>query len=93
MFFEMLAEAPYRIPFAGVNLLRSAPSNPREEHWMVHRSLQSLALDKRLIRRRGWIPADKLEQELAGLPDVSDRIAEPEEELEEQGSGNEGEVP
>ena len=31
--------------------------------------------------------------ELAGLPDVSDRIAEPEEELEQQKAGNEGEVP
>jgi hypothetical protein len=60
---------------------------------MVHKSLRSLALDKRLTRRRGWIPTEKLEQELAGLPDVSDRIAEPEEELEEKGAGNEGEVP
>lgn len=60
---------------------------------MVHKSLRSLALDKRLIRRRGWIPTEQLDQELAGLPDVSDRIAEPEEELEQQGTGNEGEVP
>ena len=60
---------------------------------MVHKSLRSLALDKRLLRRRSWIPTEKLEQELAGLPDVSDRIAEPEEELEQQKAGNEGEVP
>ncbi len=60
---------------------------------MVHKSLRSLALDKRLIRRRGWVPTEKLEQELAALPDVSDRIAEPEEELEEQETGHEGEVP
>jgi hypothetical protein len=60
---------------------------------MVHKSLQSLALDKRLLRRRSWIPKEKLEQELAALPDVSDRIAEPEEELEQQKAGNEGEVP
>jgi hypothetical protein len=60
---------------------------------MVHKSLQSLALDKRLLRRRSWIPTEKLEQELASLPDVSDRIAEPEEELEQQKAGNEGEVP
>ena len=60
---------------------------------MVHKSLRALAFDKRLTRRRGWITTEKLDQELAGLPDVSDRIAEPEEELEEQGAGNEGEVP
>ena len=51
---------------------------------MVHKSLRSLALDKRLIRRRGWLPAEKLEEQLARLPDVSDQIAEPEEEVEER---------
>ncbi len=60
---------------------------------MVHKSLQALTLDRRLLRRRGWIAAEALEQELAGLPDVSDRIADPEEDLEEQGAGNEAETP
>lgn len=60
---------------------------------MVHKSLRALALDRRLIRRRGWVPAAELERELAALPDVSDQIAEPEEELEEQATGNEGETP
>lgn len=59
---------------------------------MVHKSLRALALDRRLLRRRGWIAPETLEQELANLPDVSDRIAEPEEELEQE-SGNEAEAP
>ena len=60
---------------------------------MVHKSLRALALDRRLLRRRGWVSAETLEQELASLPDVSDRIADPEEDLEQQGSGNEAETP
>lgn len=60
---------------------------------MVHKSLRSLALDSRLTRRRGWISPEKLEEELAGLPDVSDRIAAPEDELEHAGGGEQREVP
>lgn len=60
---------------------------------MVHKSLLALALDRRLIRRRGWIPPEELERELSSLPDVSDRIAEPEEELEPPAAGDAEEVP
>ena len=60
---------------------------------MVHKSLRALTLDRRLIRRRGWISAEELEQELAGLPDVSDRIAAPEEDLESERGGESGEIP
>ena len=60
---------------------------------MVHKSLRSLALDRRLIRRRGWIPPEKLEEELAALPDVSDRIAAPEEDLEQESSGEPADLP
>jgi hypothetical protein len=43
---------------------------------MDHRSTQKLKLDRRLIRRRGWISQEELERELAALPDVSAKIAE-----------------
>lgn len=33
-------------------------------------SMQKLRLDRRLIRRRGWIGKAELERELTGLPDV-----------------------
>ncbi len=45
---------------------------------MDRRSTSKLKLDKRLIRRRGWISKEELERELAALPDVSAKIAEPE---------------
>jgi hypothetical protein len=37
-------------------------------------SIQKLRLDRRLIRRSGWISAQELEQELAALPDVSEKL-------------------
>jgi hypothetical protein len=46
-----------------------------------------------MTRGSGWISPEKLEEELAGLADVSDRIAAPEEELEQAGGGEQGEVP
>jgi hypothetical protein len=42
---------------------------------MERRSLANLHLDRRLIRRRGWISRDELERELSALPDVSSKIA------------------
>jgi len=45
---------------------------------------QKLRLDRRLIRRRGWISRAELDQELAALPDVSDKIASAEEEPGEE---------
>ncbi len=45
---------------------------------MDRRSTSKLKLDRRLIRRRGWISKEELERELAALPDVSAKIADPE---------------
>jgi hypothetical protein len=46
---------------------------------MVHESLRKLRLDRRLLHRRGWIGEEELTKDLATLPDVSDKIAPPEE--------------
>jgi hypothetical protein len=54
---------------------------------MDRKSIHKLKLDKRLIRRRGWISAEELERELEALPDVSDKIAEPEPEPQEGENG------
>jgi len=40
---------------------------------------RKLQLDRRLIHRRGWISKSELEKQLADLPDVSDKIAPPDE--------------
>lgn len=45
---------------------------------MDRRSTAKLKLDRRLIRRRGWISKEDLERELAALPDVSAKMADPE---------------
>lgn len=45
---------------------------------MDRESMQRLRLDRRLIGRRGWIAPAELERELEALPDVSQKIAEPE---------------
>lgn len=37
-------------------------------------SIQKLRLDRRLIRRSGWISGQELERELAALPDVSAKM-------------------
>jgi len=42
-------------------------------------AMKKLRLDLRLQTRRGWIDPAELEQELAALPDVSDKIDESEE--------------
>ena len=47
---------------------------------MNRESTKKLKVDRRLIDRRGWISKAELEKELAALPDVSDKIAPPEEE-------------
>ena len=47
---------------------------------MVHESIRNLRLDRRLLRRRSWISPEELEQELAQLPDASEKaeVVEPE---------------
>ena len=42
---------------------------------MDRKSLEWLKLDRRLIRRRNWIPSKELQRELDSLPDVADKAA------------------
>ncbi len=42
---------------------------------MDRESMKRLRLDRRLIRRRGWVSKEDLERELTALPDVSHKIA------------------
>jgi hypothetical protein len=44
---------------------------------MLGDALRDLKLDRRLAHRRGWVTAEELAKGLAGLPDVSDKKAEP----------------
>ncbi len=50
---------------------------------MDRESMKRLRLDRRLIRRRGWVSEEELERELAALPDVSHKIAPVEGEASE----------
>ncbi len=43
---------------------------------MVHDHLKGLRLDRRALRRRGWITPEELRRELAALPDLTDKIEE-----------------
>jgi hypothetical protein len=56
---------------------------------MVHDSMRNLELDKRLARRRGWIEPERLRQALETLPDVSEKVARPEEGAETAASPGE----
>jgi hypothetical protein len=47
---------------------------------MNREALEKLRTDRRLINRRGWISKAELEKDLEALPDVSHKIAPPEEE-------------
>ena len=47
---------------------------------MDRETISKLRVDRRLIRRRGWISPEDLEQALEALPDVSHKIAPKEEE-------------
>jgi hypothetical protein len=52
---------------------------------MNNESIEKLRIDNRLRRRRGWISDADLQTELDALPDVSDKIREPDEEETEGG--------
>ena len=41
--------------------------------------MERLRLDRRLIRRRGWIAPEELDRELEQLPDVTHKAAMPDE--------------
>lgn len=58
---------------------------------MVHESMRNLRLDKRLLRRRGWISPEELDKELQALPDGEPKaeripVLETEETREETAS-------
>ena len=42
---------------------------------MDREAMRRLRLDRRLIRRRGWLSEEDLQRELAALPDTSHKIA------------------
>ena len=50
---------------------------------MEQGSLEKLKFDNRLSRRKGWLSKDENEANLQSLPDVSDKISTPEDEVEE----------
>lgn len=54
---------------------------------MVQDYTRNLKLDRRLLRRRGWIDRQELEKALADLPDVSDKAAPQGEKQEEAPDG------
>ncbi len=43
---------------------------------MDRRSMEKLKLDRRLIRRKGWISTEELDKALGDLPDVAHKAAE-----------------
>ncbi len=49
---------------------------------MDRNSIERMRLDRRLIRRRNWIPQKQLQRELDALPDVADKVAPIESEDE-----------
>ena len=61
---------------------------------MIHKSMRNLELDKRLVRRSGWLPEEDLQRKLEELPDVSDKATTTAEEEEAaEGGAPEGETP
>jgi len=58
---------------------------------METEALQQLRFDTRLRGRRGWTTEEEYEEEVAGSPDVSDKIKPPESDVRspaESGSGS-----
>jgi hypothetical protein len=49
---------------------------------MNRKATEDLRLDRRLLKRRGWISKADREKEFAALPDVSEKIAPPESDDE-----------
>jgi hypothetical protein len=47
---------------------------------LVHEHLSHLRLDRRLLRRRGWVPQKELDKELSALPDVQSKARTAEED-------------
>jgi hypothetical protein len=55
---------------------------------MNREATENLRLDRRLLNRRGWISKAEREKEFAALPDVSQKIAPPDEESSAGESGD-----
>jgi hypothetical protein len=55
---------------------------------MDQKATQRFRLDRRLIRRRGWIGREELARALEALPDVSSKIA-PQEDSEPEATAPE----
>ena len=53
---------------------------------MNREATEKLKLDRRLMYRRGWISKAELEDALESLPDLSHKIAPPEEESPQSGA-------
>ena len=49
---------------------------------MDHKTMQQFRLDRRLIRRNGWIGREELDRALEALPDAAEKVAPREEETE-----------
>jgi hypothetical protein len=67
---------------------------------MDNEATARLKFDRRLASRRGWVEPEELEQELASLPDASDKIQEVGEEPQAKpapepgsGTGSDGGMP
>jgi len=56
-------------------------------------SIEKLKIDRRLIHRRGWISNSELQKQLEALPDVSDKIAPPEDSEDEAEAPSGAEAP
>jgi hypothetical protein len=56
-------------------------------------STQNLKTDRRLIHRRGWISKTEYQKHLDALPDVSDKIAPPDDSEDEAGALSDAEAP
>lgn len=54
---------------------------------MDNESTARLKFDTRMVRRRGWVEPEELEQELASLPDVSDKVHQPDEDASSEPGG------
>jgi len=60
---------------------------------MNNDSTRKLKVDRRLIHRRGWISKNELQKQLDALPDVSDKIAAPDESEGEGETQSSAEAP
>ncbi len=68
----MVAAVSHGCLCEAISLLRFAPFKDSVGN-MNNESIRKLRLDRRLIRRRGWIEEQELARELEDLPDAADK--------------------